>query len=102
MYKTPKFRKTTIAQNESVEGEPIETKVNRLLTNGEAIGQETDLIYTERKDGVIPLYNIKSDKFEIALDAMDKLSKSEQVRRMERHTKKDGEAETVGGEQAQN
>lgn len=33
-------------------------------------------IYTEKKDGVLPEYDIRTDRFEVALDAMDKINQS--------------------------
>ena len=34
-------------------------------------------IYTEKKDGVRPEYDIRTDRFEVAIDAMDKIRQSE-------------------------
>ena len=36
----------------------------------------TPIIFTEKKDGVLPAYNIRTDRFDIALEAMDKIGKS--------------------------
>lgn len=84
MYKIPKYRRSSIKRNESKEGETIETKIERFLTNKEPIGEETQLIYTERKNGIMPAYNIKADRFEIAIEAMDKVDKSSKARRANR------------------
>lgn len=65
------------------EGESIETKVNRILINREPITDGAPLIYTKRQDGVLPGYNIRTDRFDIAIDAMDKVSKSKLSKRME-------------------
>ncbi|MEM1986717.1 MAG: hypothetical protein QXQ24_08275 [Nitrososphaeria archaeon] len=65
------------------EGESIETKVNRILINKEPITDGAPLIYTKRQDGVLPGYNIRTDRFEVAIDAMDKVSKSKLSKRME-------------------
>ena len=65
-------------------GEPIEIKVARLLSQEEPIKDQVPLIYTERKKGVQPEYNIRTDRFEIALEAMDKVSSSMQAKREER------------------
>lgn len=74
MYKRPKYEKTTIARNETVEGETIEQKIRRALNNGEGISDQSQIIYTERKDGVNPAYDPRTDKFEIAVEAMDKVT----------------------------
>ena len=31
-------------------------------------------IYTEKKDGVLPEYDIRTDRFEVAIEAMDKIN----------------------------
>lgn len=74
--------------NESTEGEPIETKVDRILNNGEPIDDGTSpTIYTNRKDGVAPEHNIRTDRFELAIEAMDQLAKNQQAKRQEFHEK---------------
>ena len=51
---------------ETYEGEFIEEKVARVVENKEPIEDGAPIIYTERKDGVIPAYNIRTDKWDIA------------------------------------
>ena len=58
------------------EGELIEEKVARLTQEKSPINDGAPIIYTERKDGVLPAYNIRTDRFDIALEAMDKIGKS--------------------------
>ena len=58
------------------EGETIETKVARITQNKEPITDSAPIIFTEKKDGVLPAYNIRTDRFDIALEAMDKIGKS--------------------------
>ncbi|MEM0173216.1 MAG: hypothetical protein QXI16_01765 [Sulfolobaceae archaeon] len=41
------------------------------------------MIYTNRKDGVLPGYNIRTDRFDVAIDAMDKVAMSKLAKRME-------------------
>lgn len=55
-------------------GEPIEIKIARLLSQEEPIKDQVPLIYTERKTGVNPEYNIRTDRFMIAMEAMGKIS----------------------------
>lgn len=64
-------------------GERIENKINRILTNKEPITDGAPLIYTNRKDGVLPGYDIRTDRFEVAIEAMDKVSMSKLTKRME-------------------
>ena len=55
------------------EGEYIEEKVRRITENSEPIEDGAPIIYTERKDGVNPAYNIRTDRWEIAQDAMEQV-----------------------------
>ncbi len=64
------------------EGESIENKVNRILINKEPIQDGAPLIYTKRQDGVLPGYNIRTDRFDVAIEAMDKVAKSRLTKRM--------------------
>ena len=59
-----------------VEGERIELKIDRMTQNSEPIGDSAPLIYTPRKDGVIAAYDIRTDKWDIALDAMEKVNRT--------------------------
>ena len=81
MYKKTKIEKTSIKVNESYTGESIEDKINRIVNNNEPIKDGSPLIYTERKNGVEAQYNIRTDRFEVALDAMDYVSKSHVAKR---------------------
>lgn len=56
---------------ESFEGESIEKKVTKLIENNEPITDGAPIIYTEKKDGVLPQFDIRTDKWEIAQSAMD-------------------------------
>lgn len=69
---------------ESTEAETIEQQVERLVNNNEPVEGQAPLIFTERKEGVRAEMNIRTDRFEIAIDAMDKVAKSYQARREER------------------
>ena len=77
-------RSTELIINDSVEGETIEMKIERITVNREPITDGAPLIYTERKDGVLAGYDIRTDRFEVAIDAMDKVSKTNQAKREER------------------
>lgn len=78
--------RTSIKHNDSYEGERIETKIERILTSGEPITDGAPLIYTERKDGVKEEYNIRTDRWDIAIDGMDRVNskiRSDRASRME-------------------
>ena len=63
-----RISKHTTSMNpvETYEGEFIEEKVARVVENKEPIEDGAPIIYTERKDGVIPAYNIRTDKWDIS------------------------------------
>lgn len=81
MYRKPYYTKSTLKSVEVVEGETIETKVLRMMNNQEPITDAVQNIYTEKKDGVQAAYNIRTDRFEIAAEAMDVLTKTEIAKR---------------------
>lgn len=90
-----------------IKGERIETKVLRMLNNKEPIKDGAPMIYTERKDGVQAGYNIRTDRFELAADAMDsihrsKIAKSDNVMKIvppdeTKSGTNDGEPEPISG-----
>lgn len=110
MYRIPKYHVSKMKSVETVEGETIEMKIERILENKEPIKDGAPEIFTERKDGVISAYNIRADRWEIATDAMTLVNKSVIAKREERakakETKeakvidiKDGGAEPTPGTQ---
>lgn len=66
--------KHNIQSVECYEGEAIEDKVRRILDENEPIKDGAPIIYTDKKDGVLPEYNIRTDRWEIAMQAMDKVN----------------------------
>lgn len=64
--------------NLAYQAEPREVKLRKII-NGEANNMEDGVfptIYTEKKDGVQPEFDIRTDRFEIAIDAIDKINQS--------------------------
>lgn len=84
MYKYKKPLPTTLVINKSYVGERIEEKVNRILNNKEPIRDGAPLIFTDRKEGVLAATNIRTDRFEVAVEAMDKIQKSKIAKREEK------------------
>lgn len=80
-YKIRKPNKSKLKSIEMVEGETIEQKVERIHENNEPITAEAPELYTERKDGVIAGYNIRTDRWELAADSMDILTKNKLAKR---------------------
>lgn len=56
---------------ETIEGERIEEKMRRVIDNKEPITDGAPIIYTERSMGVMPEYNIRTDRWDIAQHAME-------------------------------
>lgn len=93
MYNVGKDIKSGIKRNTSYQGETIEAKVNRIVNNKEPINDGAPIIYTDRANGVMAEYNIRADKWEIALDAMDYVSRSHQAKRQQRIDERKGKTE---------
>ena len=77
--KTATSRKGCIDNpNLTYQAEPREVKLRKII-NGESSNMEDGVfptIYTEKKDGVQPEYDIRTDRFEVAIDAIDKINQS--------------------------
>lgn len=89
-------QRTTLKVNNSVEGETIEQKIRRIVENNEPISDAAPIIYTDRKDGVLPAYDIRTDRFDIAIEAMDKVTKTNIAKRDETPKTETGENKTDG------
>lgn len=60
------------------QAEPREVKLRKIIS-GESSNMEDGVfptIYTEKKDGVMPEYDIRTDRFEVAIEAIDKINES--------------------------
>lgn len=108
MYKKTKRSRTSINVNEAYLGETIEQKIHRIVNNKEPIKDGAPLIYQERKDGVSPDCDMRTDRFDVAIDAMDKVTKTHKAKRDQRLGEKAKENmkieektnKDVGGDQA--
>lgn len=58
------------------EGETIEDKCARIVDNNEPITDGAPMIYTKRSEGVKQEYNIRTDKFEVAQEAMERVTEA--------------------------
>jgi len=74
----------TLKANTSYVGETLEAKIFRMMNNKEPIGDAVPLTYTAREEGVGAEYDIRTDRWEVAVDGMDKASKAWQAQREER------------------
>lgn len=76
MKRIPTFRKMSgIKKIDAYKGETIESKVRRLTENKEPIKDAAPLTYTQKKDGVLPQYNIRTDKWELVQSKMEPANK---------------------------
>lgn len=99
--------RTSLEVRNVSEGETIEQKVDRMMNNNEPITDSADIIYTERREGILPGYNIRTDRFDVAIDAMTAIDKTFKAKREDRiqareakvvdMPKTDGGAETTQG-----
>lgn len=87
IYKPKKIGGTSIRVNKSVEGQRIETKIENLFLNkGKVKDSEKSqhgLIFQERGAGINAAYDIRTDRWETAVMAGDKIAKSYAARREE-------------------
>jgi hypothetical protein len=102
----PKFYPQLIKTNyEFQEGESIENKVRRITENNEPITDGAPIIYTNRDDGVLPAYNIRTDRWEIAQQAMDavnqaNLAKSKNYGKIDKEDKKALDSQDMSNSQS--
>ena len=77
--KTAKSRRGWINDpNLTYQAEPREVKLRKIIS-GESNDMEDGVfptIYTEKKNGVQPEFDIRTDRFEVAIDAIDKINQS--------------------------
>jgi hypothetical protein len=95
-----------------IEGETIEDKCKRLVESKEPITDGAPILFTERKDGVLPAYDIRTDRWAIAQEAMNKNRKAIDAKRKadydlmlngnENNAKADKSAETSNNAEANN
>lgn len=83
---------------ETYEGECIEKKVQRIVNESEPIEDGAPIIYQERADGVKPEFNIRTDRWEVAINAMDKVS-AEELSKYTKTQEKPGEGISLEREQ---
>ena len=101
MIKPKFFPKLTETNYEYQEGESIENKVRRITENNEPITDGAPIIYTNREDGVLPAYNIRTDRWEVAQAAMEavnqaNLAKSKNYGNIEQQEKNALESKEIG------
>lgn len=78
MYEENKigYVRSDITRTPTEAGESIEEMIRRCTESNEPIEATAPMIYTEEADGVQPQYDIRADRFDIALEAIDKYNRS--------------------------
>lgn len=101
MYRIKPTKPSKLRINKSSVGESIEAKVKRFTTNKEPIKDNAPLAFSERKDGVKPDHNIRTDRWEHAVQAMDTVAKTNRAARENKgkviKMESDGKTESVEG-----
>lgn len=77
--------------NNAYIGESLEEQLRRVTENKEPIEMISPIIYTERREGVLPQYDIRTDRFDIACEAMGKVAASHAAKREQRIQKLNGD-----------
>lgn len=83
-------------------GTSLEEKVRAAETSQAPIEAVSPMIYTERKDGVLPEYNIRTDKWSIAQEAMTAISQASRDRRKKETDKPIGNSELTDSKPTEN
>lgn len=105
MIKPTFFPKPIKTNYEFQIGESIENKVRRITENNEPITDGAPIIYTNRDDGVLPAYNIRTDRWEIAQEAMEavnqaNLAKSKNYGNIDKEDKKALDSQDMSNSQS--
>lgn len=82
------------------EGETLIKKIQRILDENEPLTDGTPMIYTPKQEGVRDDCNIRTDKWAIAMDAMDRVNNyklNEYLKKGEAEAPKEAEGQTEGG-----
>lgn len=80
------------------EGESIEQMLKKAVNGGEPIKANAKVTYNDRKDGVLQQHDIRTDRFEVAITATDKIHASEAAKRQAMDFPKDKEEKNIYGE----
>lgn len=91
-----------IKVNNSFEGKCIEEKLRLQDTEKQAIEAISPLVYTERKDGVLPEYDPRTDRWEIAREAATVVAESHLAKRKSYQEIREGKTDTKGNADTKN
>ena len=80
--RTPRMKRhiSHLSMENTYEAESQIQKLRRIVENKEPIKDEAPTIYTPKNKGVMPEYDIRTDRFEIAREALEKAGRAEAQR----------------------
>lgn len=84
LYKSIYCRTIISCNDDCFSGESLERQIEKMLVEKTPIESVAPMIYTERKQGVLPEYDIRTDRWLIAQNAMTQIAKSNVAKRMQR------------------
>lgn len=89
---------TMIRRKNTYEAEGLEAKLRRMTETKEPIENFWPTVYTNKADGVLPGYDIRSDRFDIAMEAVGKVRSYELAQMAKGGDMNPGVKENAGGE----
>ena len=80
--RTPRIKRhiSHLGIENTYEAESQIQRLRRIVENKEPIKDEAPTIYTPKNKGVMPEYDIRTDRFEIAREALEKAGRAEAER----------------------
>jgi len=66
----------------------MERKMQRMMQQGADVNDVSELIFTERKEGVLPETDVRNEAWDLALEATDYATKDHLTKRDARHNSK--------------
>lgn len=76
MERKCKMNKTQLHRKPTEKGESIEEILRKKTATKEKVEEVNPPIYTPLADGIIPDYDIRADRFDVAIEAQDKFTAS--------------------------
>lgn len=71
LYRKTNPKKTGLKRDTRNVGIRLEDEVVRMTRDKEPIGEGVELKYTERSEGILPEYDIRTNSIELAMEALD-------------------------------
>lgn len=81
--KTTRHKSQLKTAKKPIEDKMLEYKIESMIKNEEPITGTAELIYTKKRDGVLPAYNPRTDKFDNTIEAINNITLSAISKRKE-------------------